>query len=66
MMTWLASLVSQAALSALLRFLSKAAVEDLLVTLIAQAMRYAASKTENKDDDAFVERLIERAKAKNE
>lgn len=62
-MAWLLKLASQAALAAIVRFVSKETIEDLMVTLIAQAARYVASKTASTEDDKFVERIIERAKA---
>lgn len=64
-MSWLVTIASQAALAAIARFISSAALEDLIVTLIAQAMRYAAKQTDTAEDDALVERWIAKAKGKN-
>lgn len=61
-MAWMVKLLSQAALGALVRFLSKEAIEDLIITLAAQAMRYIAKKTDSTEDDAMVERWISRAR----
>lgn len=65
-MAWLVKLLSQAALGALLRFVTKDALEDVMTTLIAQAMRRAAKLTDSTEDDAMVERWIQRAKEKND
>lgn len=64
-MAWLVKLLSQAALSALLRFVTQDALEDVMTTLIAQAMRRAVKLTDSTEDDAMVERWIQRAKEKN-
>lgn len=65
-MAWLVKLLSQAALSALLRFVTQDALEDVMTTLIAQAMRRAVKLTDSTEDDAMVERWIQRAKEKND